>query len=391
MINILVFSTLYPNASMPAHGVFVENRLRNLLSSGEVTAHVIAPVPWFPFNSRRFGSYAQFARVPMREVRHGLTIEHPRYLVTPKIGWTFTPNAIYRAGLKTVRALMAEGKSFDMIDAHYFYPDGVAAVRLANTFDLPVTVTARGTDINLIPQTPRARAQLVEASRGASHMIAVCQALKDTMIEIGMDGDKITVLRNGVDLELFTPQDRKMARKTYGITKKAVVSVGGLIQRKAHDIAIRAVAEMPDTELLIAGKGEEEGALKTLVRTLGVKDRVRFLGLIPHEQLPVLYSAADIMSLTSSREGWANVLLEAMACGTPVVASSVWGTPEVVAAPEAGRLMRDRTPRAFVEAAQNLLNDYPNRAATRRYAERFSWDETTQGQLELFRRLTGKS
>ena len=119
--------------------------------------------------------------------------------------------------------------------------------------------------------------------------------------------------------------------------------------------------------------------------------RVRFLGAVPHAELAALYGAADALVLASSREGWANVLLEAMACGTPVVATDIWGTPEVVADPAAGRLVPERTPAALAAAVAALLADPPARAATRRYAERFSWDATVEGQLALFAEVVAAS
>ena len=142
-----------------------------------------------------------------------------------------------------------------------------------------------------------------------------------------------------------------------------------------------------DDDVLTPGDGPDRGKLAALAQELGVADRVRLLGPVPQTELRTYYGAADLLVLASSREGWANVLLESMACGTPVVATSICGTPEVVTAPEAGRLIPERTPECLAEAVKLLRADTPDRAATRRYAERFSWDQTTQGQIDLFRTI----
>jgi glycosyltransferase involved in cell wall biosynthesis len=135
--------------------------------------------------------------------------------------------------------------------------------------------------------------------------------------------------------------------------------------------------------LLIVGEGPERGGLETAASRIGVGARVRFLGAIPHEELREIYGAADTSILASSREGWANVLLESMACGTPVVASDIPGTREVVAERQAGFLMRDRSPEAIAEAVRAIFAEPIDRSATRAYAERFSWDATTNGQLAI--------
>jgi len=223
----------------------------------------------------------------------------------------------------------------------------------------------------------------------AAVMITVCQALKDSLVALGVAPDKVTVLRNGVDLETFRPMARPAAREKFRLRRPTLLSVGGLITRKANDLTISALPELPEHELLLAGEGPERAALQALAARLGVADRVRFLGRVAHHELAEIYSAADAMVLASSREGWANVLLEAMACGTPVVASNVWGTPEVVAAPEAGQLMPERTPAGAVQAIKTLFANMPDRAATRAYAEGFDWGPTTQGQLDLFKRVIG--
>jgi glycosyltransferase involved in cell wall biosynthesis len=162
--------------------------------------------------------------------------------------------------------------------------------------------------------------------------------------------------------------------------------VGNLVALKGHEIVLRALCEYSGACLLIIGEGREQRSLEELARTLGIGERVRFLGAMPQEQLAEYYGAADALVLASSREGWPNVLLEAMACGTPVVSTRVGGTPEVVAAPEAGVLISERSARGIVEALQQLFRNYPDRKLTRRYAEGYSWAATTAGQLELFRR-----
>lgn len=386
-MKLLTFSTLFPNPEQPNHGIFVETRLRYLVSSGKVASRVVAPVPWFPSAHPGFGHYAAYRRVPAREVRHGIEVSHPRYLTIPKLGMSCAPLLLARAARAEIGRIIDEGYDFDVIDAHYFYPDGVAAVMLGKYFNKPVTITARGTDINLIPRYSLPRKMIRWAAGHAKGLITVCNALKDEMVELGVPAERITPLRNGVDLQRFQPADRAAARRALGLEHFTLLSVGLLDPRKAHHLVIGALSHLPGVRLLIAGTGPERQRLELLAQQTGVADRVTFLGAVPQLKLADYYNAADALVLASSREGWANVLLESMACGTPVVASNVWGTPEVVAAPEAGRLMARRTAEGVAEAVKLLRADYPDHTATRRYAERFSWDDTTQGQIELFRKI----
>lgn len=390
-LRLLTFTTLYPNAAQPHHGLFVEQRLRELLAGGGVEARVVAPVPWFPWAYARFGRYAQFARVPAVEQRHGITVLHPRYAAVPKVGMTLAPLLLAAAAAPTIERLRRSGYAFDAIDAHYFYPDGVAAAWLARRFGRPLVITARGSDVNLIARYRLPRALIRWAAARAAHVVTVCQALKDRLGEIGVAPAHMTVLRNGVDLERFRPVDRAAERARLGLRGTTLLCVGHLVALKGHDIVIRALAVLPGVELLIVGYGEEEARLKRLAAAHGVAERTRFVGAVPQEELRGYYGAADALVLASSREGWANVLLESMACGTPVIASDVGGSPEVVAAPEAGVLMGERTPAGVVQAFHRLFAAYPDRAATRRYAESFSWAATTRGQRELYARVTGKA
>jgi teichuronic acid biosynthesis glycosyltransferase TuaC len=387
MLKVLTFSTLYPNGEQPSHGIFVETRLRHLLKSGRIDARVVAPVPWFPSTHPRFGHYATFARVARDEQRHGIRVTHPRYPLIPKIGETTAPLLLARAMRPVVEQIVDEGFDFDVIDAHYFYPDGVAAAIIGRALKKPVVITARGTDLTLIPRHRLPRSMIRWAAGRAAGLITVCQALKDALVDLGIPASRVDVMRNGVDLDLFRPVDRARAREKLGLTGPTLLSVGLLIARKAHDIAIRSLRLLPDHRLLIAGIGPEEANLKTLAEQCGVSDRVRFLGALSQPHLREHYGAVDALVLASSREGWANVLLESMACDTPVIASDVGGTAEVVAAREAGVLMRERTPAALADAARQLFSNYPAAGATRRYAEGFSWDETSDAQVALFERI----
>jgi teichuronic acid biosynthesis glycosyltransferase TuaC len=387
-LRLLLFSSLFPSSQRPIHGIFVETRLRELIKTGQVQAKVVAPVPWFPLQGERWGEYGLFAATPKLETRNGLEVHHPRYALLPKIGMNSAPFAMALGALATVRRLQREGFDFDLIDAHYYYPDGVAASLLARWLGKPFVVTARGTDLNLIPQYPLPRRLILQTAARAQASIGVAKALMDSLQALGADPAKLHTLRNGVDLERFVPEDRAEARRKLGLPEgvPVLLSVGHLIERKGHHIAVEALPLLPpQTVLVIAGSGAERAALQRRSEALGVADRVRLVGVVAQTELKWWYSAADVLALCSSREGWANVLLEAMACGTPVLATNIWGTPEVVSTPDSGVLMPTRSAEGLAQAWQQLFAALPARAAVRRHAESFSWDATTQGQLALFR------
>ncbi|GAN77664.1 glycosyltransferase family 4 protein [Acidisphaera rubrifaciens] len=383
-IRLLTFSTLYPNNVQPNHGVFVENRLRHLIASHRVESVVVAPVPYFPSTSAMFGGWSRYARVTRHELRHGLTVHHPRYAAIPRVGTPVAPFLLYRGALRAIRGLMREGLRFDAIDAHYLYPDGVAATWLAQRLGCPVVLTARGSDVTQLPDQRIPRLLIRRAIARADALIAVSAAIGQALTTLGAPDEKVHVLRNGVDCTIFRPVDRAAARAALGLTRTTLLSVGHLIPRKGHHLVVEAMAELPDCDLVIVGDGPEREALRALIARCGLGGRVRLLGAQPHADLPRFYTAADALVLASSREGWANVLLEAMACGTPVIASNIPGNPEVVQRREAGRILRANTLDGIAAAARELLADPPDRAATRAYASGYSWDATSAGQFALF-------
>lgn len=387
-IRTLLFSTLYPSSVRPGHGIFVESRLRQLLDSGEVQTSVIAPVPWFFSTHPRYGDYARMARTPLRETHHGVDVQHPRYFLPPKVGMSIAPFILAMGAKAAVQRLLDEGYDFDVIDAHYYYPDGVAAALLARHFNKPFIVTARGSDINLIASHKVPGRLMRWAADRASASIGVSRALTEAMGEMGMPASRLMILSNGVDLDRFHIQSQTSARAVLGWPEgPTLLSVGNLVENKGHHIAIEALVHLPGFRLVIAGEGPQRHSLEALASRIKVSTRLRFLGRVDQDQLAKCYSAADILVLPSSREGWPNVLLESMACGTPVVATRVGGIPEIVTSVSAGRLMPGRTQADVVNAVADLWQRMPDRVTVRSHAQGCSWQSTTEAQIGLFRRI----
>jgi len=331
-----------------------------------------------------FARYAAYANAPTIEKRHDIEIRHPRFPAIPKIGMTLSPFLLYRWVRPIIGQLQADGYDFDLIDAHYFYPDGVAAAMLGRRFNRPVVITGRGSDINVIARYSIPGKLIRWAARQASGVIAVSEGLANAMSDLGIDRQKIRVLRNGVDLKMFRPGNRTEYQQLFGVESPVLLSAGNLIPLKGHDLVIRALERLPGFRLIIVGAGPEEKRLRNLARELGLTDRINFLGGVLHEDMCAIYNAADALVLASESEGWPNVLLESMACGTPVISSEVSGAREAVSAAAAGLICPERSAKGLAASIMELFESLPDRNATRKYAEKFSWDKTTAGQLDLF-------
>jgi glycosyltransferase involved in cell wall biosynthesis len=385
----LTFSSLFPSTVRPRHGIFVETRLRHLLREGHIDARVIAPVPWFPFRSKWFGSYARIASTPRRELRSGgVDVSYPRYVMLPKVGVALQPDAMARSCIADVQSWIDNGWRPDLIDAHYFYPDGVAAALVAQRFQTPFVVTARGTDVNVIARQPGPGRRVLWAARRAAAVVAVSSSLKQALIELGVDPAKIIVLRNGVDTTVFHPRDRAAARGELGLQRRhALVCVGNLVPEKGFELAIEALTAIPDADLLLVGEGPQRSSLLDSARQAGVADRVRIVGSMSQAKLAEVYTAADALLLCSTREGWPNVLLEAMACGAPVVATSVGAVEEIITSPRVGRIVASRDAGDFGAAVRDLLRSEPRATDIVQHAAAYDWATVSRGQVDLFRRV----
>ena len=380
-MRILTLSTLFPAANRRNFGIFVERQTAALAATGDVAVTVINPVGIAPWPLSRLGDQAGLRNLPDHEQWGELDVYRPQFTAIPKFGGRFNPAAIARAVLPLAQDLHAR-VGFDLIDAEFFYPDGPAAMRLSQALGVPYTIKARGGDIHHWGVQPRCAAQILEAADKAAGLLAVSGALKADMVALGIDAAKIRVHYTGLDQTRFIPRDRVTEKAKLGISGPLILSVGALIPRKGQDLLIAALPSLPDATLMLAGKGGSESDFRALAAELGVADRVRFLGSVPHDDLPALYAAADIMALVSASEGLANAWVEALACGTPIIASDVGGIRELVKTPDAGRIVA-RTSQAVADAVRDILTNPPARKAVAANVSAFSWDENAR-QLAAF-------
>lgn len=388
--RLLTFSSLFPSSAWPRHGIFVQTRLLQFLRSYPLDARVVAPVPWFPFKAALFGEYAKMAATPRgATLQNGLQVSYPRYLMLPRIGVALQPDSMARAALGDVVQFRSAGWQPDLIDAHYFYPDGVAAAIVAERLSLPLVITARGTDVNVLARLPGPGRRILWAGQRADAVIAVSEDLKRSLVGLGLPASKIVVLRNGVDAELFVPTDQIAARERLGLdtARPLAICVGNLVEEKGFELALEALAHMRDWQLLIVGEGPSRKNLEAYAHRLGVVGRVLFHRNMPQRQLVDAYGSADVLLLTSTREGWPNVVLEALACGTPVVAVDVGAVAEMLTDSSVGRIVPTRDPRRLAATVYDLLQSQPNRDHISTHARQFDWPTISRGQWEVFERV----
>ncbi len=372
MLRVLTLSTLFPDASRPNFGVFIERQTLGLAALPDVEVRVVAPRGLPPFPIDHIPRFRALAALAPNEMWKGLPLYRPRFLNIPATGGRFHVAALVRA-LTPLLADIRRDFAFDVIDAEFFFPDGPAAIELGRHFGVPVSIKARGADIHHWGGAPATAGQILSAGRAAQGLLAVSEALADDMGALGLPRDRILVHRTGIDPDRFLPGDRADLKAGFGVGDGLILSVGALIPRKRHDVVIDAVARLPGTTLMIAGEGPERPALEARIAAANLGDRVRLLGSVPHAELPKLFAAADVMALASTSEGLANAWVEALACGTPIVITEAGGAYETVDRPEAGRVV-DGTPQAFAAAIAEILLAPPKQEAVRAASDKFSWD-----------------
>lgn len=392
--RLIVFSSLYPSRVRPNAGVFIRERMSKVARHCPLV--VISPVPWFPLQSLIQCFKPGYRPQPdIYEDQDGISVYFPRFLSIPGIGRSW--DGFFMAVCSLVICYRLKKRfAFNLIDAHFAYPDGYAATLLGKWFKVPVTITLRGTEVPL-SKIPSRSQRLLKALNDAARVFSVSDSIKRHVVNLGADAEKIRVVGNGIDIAKFFPVDKKQARQHWQIPEEAqvLISVGGLVDRKGFhrviEILPALIEKYPRLLYLIVGGASPEGNIRSRleqqVETLNLGQHVRFLGAMPAEQLHGPLSAADIFVLATANEGWANVFLEAMACGLPVISTDVGGNREVVADETLGTIVPFGDADALLLALENALQRQWDRQAIINYAADNSWDKRVDILLAEFKKL----
>lgn len=392
--RLIVFSSLYPSQIRPNAGVFIRERMSKVARHCPLL--VISPVPWFPLQSLIQRFKPDYRPQPDRyENQDGIEVYFPRFLAVPGLGRSWDGFFMALGSVAICRQLKKRF-GFNLIDAHFAYPDGYAATMLGRWFKVPVTITLRGTEVP-ISKIPDRRRRLLAALSAAAKVFSVSDSLKRHVVDLGANADKVRVVGNGVDTAKFFPIDKHLARQRLQINEDAqiLISVGGLVERKGFhrviEILPALVEKYPRLLYLIVGGASPEGNIRSRleqqVDTLNIGPHVRFLGAMPAEQLHAPLSAADVFVLATANEGWANVFLEAMACGLPVIATDVGGNREVVADGALGSIVPFGDADALRQALDNALQGQWNRQEIIAYAAENAWDKRVDILMSEFKKL----
>ena len=391
-LRILCISTMFPNPRMPVHAQFVKQRLDAVSRLADII--VVSPIPWFP-GEAWIPHYANRHGVPARAEATAYPVHFPKFFSPPMILKPVDGFALAWCVYRFIRKHGLQGK-IDLLDCHLAFPEGFAGALLSKWLKLPYVVTLRGHDINDLHRFPVRVRQVVYALKHSNRYFGVAQALVDGAVRLGAPPEKGFASTNGVDSERFRPTAKAKARQALGLdpSLRYMLSVSHLVPRKGVDILLRAQALLRDAgrsdlRFIIVGKGGEEGntegELRKLAESLGLAAQVIWAGAVLNTDLHLWYSAADVFCLASEKEGWPNVVLEAMACATPVAAFATWGVPEIITSPDLGSLVLRREPEAFSAAIAAALETRWDAERLRAYALENSWTKVAEGLEKHFR------
>jgi len=392
--RILVISYLFPNSVYPNRGIFVLRRLKAIQRYADVK--VINPILWFPFCSR-LQRYKDYDRIPKKEVIDGIEVYHPRFLSIPLV-FKFIVAVTYCLAVLPIALRLRKTWKFNLVDLHWTFPDlpvGRLLSRLLRVNQLTTIRGMAGLHLNEFSIPSLLVRYLLPKS---NHVITLSDRLKDICISRGVSEDKIQTIRNGVDGNRFDHLDQTDCRDKLELShsNRIILGVGYCTPNKGFDRIIRALPEIvqqyPETHLYLIGpngafaQGDCSEELKQLAEELEVVDHVHFVGEVTNKNLSTWYNASDCFCLSSRSEGCPNVLLEALACGCPVVATDVGSVPELVEDSSMGNVVRN-SKEGVQSGLLSVLSQSHDRKAIATRMRKYDWDWCARQVVHIYKRL----
>jgi teichuronic acid biosynthesis glycosyltransferase TuaC len=390
-LNILVLTTLFPNAIQTNRAVFTKQLCVNLRDYTGVM--VVAPVPYFP-PLKGFGRWSQYSLIP-KEEHSDIAVYHPRYLVIPKLEMLTGFN--YFIGCLRLLKRIRKQYRFDVLNVHWAYPDGFAGILLGMVFNVPVVVTAHGSDVYIYSKYPGVRRLLSWTMNKANSVIAVSKALKSEIEMMSTKSQVKVIPCAAVDPHRFRMLEKSQCRKELGLPedKKIVLFVGNLVHVKGVIHLIEAFNILKDAGqqnllLILVGDGIDKPVLQDYVRRHDLEATVLVVGRKNHQEIPLWMNSADLFCLPSLSEGMPNVVIEAMACGSPVVGTRVGGVPDIIKTENLGYVVPPADSAALSKAIARALSVEWNHQAISKFAQQMTWDTIARSYKSLFDSLLSK-
>jgi len=394
--NIIFYTNLFPTPNDMERGVFVYQLAIELNKKTPVT--VICPLPWFPKWGvlKRMGSWYKMAEVPSKAVVGGITVYYPKYPLIPKISNYLHGFLMFLGTYRLTTRIVRENKK-SIISGHWIYPDCFSLLLISLLNKLAVTVTARGCDINRDGKNKYLRALIYHTLNKAAHVITVSESLAEEIQKMGIPSERVSAIANGVNKEKFKPLDRIKCRKDLSVPldRKVFVYVGQLVPVKDHHTFIEGLAELikeckeSDAHAYLVGEGYLKDELINFARACGISSNVHFIGHQSHDRIPMWIGASDVVCLTSIREGRPNAVIEALACGRPVVASNVGGIPELITK-DNGIIFRSGDYLSLMDALKEGLSKEWEPDKVKATVDHLSWEQSSRLYLELFESIAQK-
>lgn len=390
-MRVLVLSSLFPRDTSPNIGIFIKEQLEEIKKLCSVVG-VISPIPWFPFLMKFRGKHG--GKHDLVEEKWGnIGIYRPSFFMIPRLT-IYLNGFFYFISVYIFLRRKKELNDFDILHVHFAYPAGFAGVLLGKILKRRIVLSVRGTDINDFPRNLLLRILIRYTLKNVEEIIAVGNALKEKVSNLGIDTHKITVIPNGVNLNIFKSISKKTARDRLGIDidSKVILNVGNLVKVKGVEYLLKAFKEIYYSNsickpvLIIIGTGPLYNTIKKIICDFGISDNVILKRYVTHEEIPLWINSSDVFCLTSLNEGRPNVLYEAIACGIPVVATNVGGVSEIIVSSDLGELVPPRNVIEIKNALERVLNKAWDNQSIRKYALSHSMAKYSEEVVKVYHR-----